>query len=68
MSVDHLINMSDELTVNVRDNIAGANATQIINTVIRQPTASVQACLRALDCPDAGAIKTERLNYTLPTA
>ncbi|THW91103.1 hypothetical protein D6D15_04090 [Aureobasidium pullulans] len=59
MSVDHLINMSGELTVNVRDNIAGANATQIINTVIRQPTASIQACLRALDCPDAGAIKTE---------
>ncbi|OBW69187.1 MAG: NAD(P)-binding protein [Aureobasidium pullulans] len=59
MSVDHLINMSGELTVNVRDNIAGANATQIIDTVIRQPTASIQACLRALDCPDAGAIKTE---------
>ncbi|THY16512.1 hypothetical protein D6D00_08848 [Aureobasidium pullulans] len=59
MSVNHLINMSGELTVNVRDNIAGANATQIINTVIRQPTASIQACLRALDCPDAGAIKTE---------
>ncbi|THY83134.1 hypothetical protein D6C92_09769 [Aureobasidium pullulans] len=51
--------MSGELTINVRDNIAGANATQIINTVIRQPTASIQACLRALDCPDAGAIKTE---------
>ncbi|THW42911.1 hypothetical protein D6D21_05629 [Aureobasidium pullulans] len=51
--------MSGELTVNVRDNIAGANATQIINIVIRQPTASIQACLRALDCPDAGAIKTE---------
>jgi hypothetical protein len=51
--------MSGELTINVRDNIAGANATQIINTVIRQPTASIQACLRALGCPDAGAIKTE---------
>ncbi|THW56535.1 hypothetical protein D6D20_08649 [Aureobasidium pullulans] len=46
-------------SINLRDNIAGANATQIINTVIRQPTASIQACLRALDCPDAGAIKTE---------
>ncbi|TIA60148.1 hypothetical protein D6C77_04342 [Aureobasidium pullulans] len=51
--------MSGELTINVRDNIAGANATQIINTVIRQPTVSIQACLRALDCPDAGAMKTE---------
>ncbi|KAG2170823.1 hypothetical protein JADG_010562 [Aureobasidium aubasidani] len=51
--------MSGEFTINVRDNVAGVNATQIINTMIRQPTASIQACLRALDCPDAGAIKTE---------
>lgn len=53
--------MDSRPSFNISDNVAHANSQQIITTYYdpNGHNASVQACLRALDCPDVDAVRTE---------
>ncbi|KAG9515922.1 hypothetical protein KCU93_g9317, partial [Aureobasidium melanogenum] len=53
--------MDSSPSFNISNNVAHANSQQIITTYydLNGHNASVQACLRALDCPDVDAVRTE---------
>ncbi|KAG9520046.1 hypothetical protein KCV07_g4654, partial [Aureobasidium melanogenum] len=53
--------MDSRSSFNISNNVAHANSQQIITTYYdaRGHNASVQACLRTLDCPDVDAVRTE---------